>query len=157
MKKNTPAPGRIEAKSRETEGDENGDKAGPSPDEENLLVRNVLLWHAVSLIHGWFDKEEKSGLTRPERDRLAERLKKVMEIDPEMPDPKLIQGLIDYFFFRDTLREESLDMLEKSHTLVPEADLIFKRERKLDELQKNSVDTLFRGRQELYGQQKRST
>ncbi|MBN1894611.1 tetratricopeptide repeat protein [bacterium] len=111
--------------------------------EADLLLRNVLLWHAVSLIQVWCRKEEKSGLTLPERDMLGKRLEKVMNVDPEMPDPKLVQGLIDYYFFHDSRLEEALDMLEKSGTGIPEVDLIVTRERKLEELQKDQVKTFF--------------
>ncbi len=131
------------AKTGKSGGDEYAGEGERKLDDKDLLIRNVLLWHAVSLIHEWCEKDEKSGLTPAERDSLRDRLNKVMAIDSEMPDPKLIQGLVDYFFFHNALREESLDMLEKSSSLVPEVDLIIKRERKLDELQKDSIKTYF--------------
>ncbi|MBN2202414.1 hypothetical protein JW777_10700 [bacterium] len=135
------APKTVKDSGKDSGQDES--KTGPSLDDHDRTLRNILLWHAVSMIHQWLDKDEKSGLTRKERDALHDRVARVWTIDPKMPDPKLILGLIDYYFFQETLRDEALDRLEKSGTLVPEVDLIIKRERKLDELQKDSVNTYF--------------
>lgn len=111
--------------------------------EAGLLKRNVLLWHAVSLLYRWFTLKSRGELTIIQRDELRNRLDKVKQLDGEMPDPDLLLGLIDYYFFPESERKNALARLEKCRGEVPEVDLIVDREKKLIDLEKNSLKTFF--------------
>jgi hypothetical protein len=52
-------------------------------------------------------------------------------------------GLIDYFFAYDTERENAVESIEKSGVKVPEAEIIVKREKKLLEYERDSLQRFF--------------
>jgi tetratricopeptide (TPR) repeat protein len=132
---------RSEASAIEGEDKEEGAEAQRALTEHGLLLRNVLLCHAVSLVHMWISREAKSGLPRSERDRLEERTHKVNKVDDGMTEPRLLLGLIDYYLFHDSMKESGLGLLEDSKTNVPEVGLIIEREKKLKELEKDRLKT----------------
>ena len=111
--------------------------------DEELLMRNVMLWHAVSLIGNWRRLPPADGLPPAEKSGLLSRLDKVRALDPEMGDPRLLAGLICYYFAaNEAQREEALKLLEATigkDIHVPEVLNLVDRERRLDELQRDAL------------------
>lgn len=83
--------------------------------EDDLLLRNARLWHCFTRLFTWLDFEENSGLPEPERELLLKRLHDVSELDPDMGDPYLIEGLIRYYF------AESEEDRKLGHQLIGKA------------------------------------
>ena len=130
----------------EEAGTEGGDsEAGDRPElrEEQLLLRNVLLWHAVSLLFTWQSRPLQSGLSGAEKERLKRRLDKVIAVDGEMSDPYLLRGLIGYYFASDdTEKQAALELLgvaQKQGVNLPEVLVLLERERRLAELQRDAL------------------
>jgi len=131
----------ADKKPDDEDGDEEeGKEEAETLTEEGKLVRNVLFWYGISRIYQWFHFKEKSGLPEEERNLLHERLKAVLEVDPEMGDARFIRGLIDYFFAYDTEREKAIDDIEKSDVHVPESDILVTKEKRLLEYEKKSLE-----------------
>jgi len=104
--------------------------------DDQLLARDVALWHAVSLVRRWPSALPKGqGLPPDERKCMDERLKRVERYDASMPDPKLIAGLLDYFLSTgDPAKAEAgvaalNEALARGATL-PEARGIVEREKR---------------------------
>lgn len=111
--------------------------------DDELLVRNVMLWHAVSLISSWRRLPPAGGLLPKAKGTLLFRLEKVRALDPEMGDPLLLAGLICYYFAQsEEEREEALALLEaaiEKEVHVPEVLNLVDRERRLDEVQRDAL------------------
>jgi tetratricopeptide (TPR) repeat protein len=118
-------------------------EGGDALDESELLARNVLLWHAVSLLHALHHRPERTGFPQAERANLRQRVERVLERDATMPDPKLILGLVEYFFFHESNKAAAVEMLNASNTDVPEVSLLLTREAKLKTLQQDLLKTFF--------------
>ena len=136
----TPAP-KAKADTSETPNGSLGDEKRLSDDE--LLVRNVMLWHAVSLIYTWIGLPPKRGFPADQKDHLFLRLDKVLALDPEMGDPYLLAGLIRYYAAADeSEREEALKLLEKAAEMdvhLPEILNLIDRERRLADFQRDTL------------------
>jgi hypothetical protein len=119
--------------------------------EQRLLLRNVRLCHAISLVHTWLSLPQKTELPRWERDRLEDRTKKVREIDSSMPEPMILLGLIDYYLFHDSMKGSALALLENARTKVPEIGLMIDREKKLRRMEKDRLRTFLALSKEYMG------
>ncbi|HEY7544258.1 MAG TPA: tetratricopeptide repeat protein, partial [Blastocatellia bacterium] len=115
--------------------------------EEDLLMRNALLMHAVSLLFTWQVLPPRSGLPVREKESLLARLEKIKEVDEDMSDPYLLEGLIHYYFARDDAeREAAVEMLDRaasSGVNVPEVLNLVDREHKLAALQVDGLNRFF--------------
>lgn len=112
-------------------------------DAKVLLLRNALLWHAVSLIFNWRLRHEKTGLPKEERELLAKRLLKVKTIDPKMADPDLLRGLLEYYFAYEANRDEAVNALKQAqqHGMnIPEVMNLLDRDEKQREREKKVLD-----------------
>jgi hypothetical protein len=135
---------RNEAKKSPGDARQKADKAETRPEEQSLLLRNCMLWYAVSLLYDWLRRPEESGLSQEDREALDGRLAEVKNLDPDMGDPYLIGGLIAYFFTQDDpeLRKQALSELDKavkSEVNIPEVLVLLRRERKLEELYREGL------------------
>jgi tetratricopeptide (TPR) repeat protein len=128
------------------EGEESEKRERLLSDEE-LLLRNVLLWRAVSLIFTWRQLPSKSGLRAGDQAELFKRLSRVEEVDPDMPDPYLLRGLIGYYFAADEAeREAAVETMDKASTNgvnVPEVLNLIDREQRLTRLQEDDLNRFF--------------
>lgn len=111
--------------------------------EDEQLMRNVRLWHCMALLAVWLAKEERSNLAATERKTLEQRLQLVSDMDPDMGDPYLIGGLIEYYFAADDLqRKAACEQIEKAvarDVHVPEVLQLIEREKKLAALSDHSL------------------
>ncbi|MDQ3804813.1 MAG: hypothetical protein M3416_13410 [Acidobacteriota bacterium] len=137
--------------SRAPSGDDGGGAAEPAAqperllDEEEILLRNALLWHAVSLLFTWRGLPPGGGLPPGSHDELSDRLNRVRDVDAEMPDPYLIEGLINYYFFSasDSEREAAVAAIDKAASKgvnVPEVLNLADREHRLAEFRRDSLN-----------------
>jgi tetratricopeptide (TPR) repeat protein len=133
----------------EKTGAENKDSTGEKEDvtsekeEPDILLRNVLLWHGVSLIFTWFGLPGKSKLPIEEKEKLKARLNKVKKVDANMGDPYVLEGLIDYYFFYETSRLEAIETLGQAVEKgihVPEVINLIDREKKLIEHEARALE-----------------
>jgi len=108
--------------------------------DSDILKRNIYLWQAVSLIFSWLGKAKNSGLSENDFQQLNQRLEKVKQIDSRMGDPYFIIGILQYYFLNETSKEEAIENLKKSNVSVPEMDIVLKKENKLKEMEKKSLD-----------------
>jgi tetratricopeptide (TPR) repeat protein len=117
--------------------------AQPNLDKESLLLRNALLWHAISLLFAWRKLPGKKGLPVPEFKKMKDRLHRIRRVDADMGDSYLMEGLLAYYFAgTDDDRTLALKILEKatkSDVNVPEVLNLVLCEQKLAHLRKNSV------------------
>jgi hypothetical protein len=108
---------------------------------ESILLRNMLLLYSVSLLHYWHATHDTGNLLQQEeRDELEKRLGKVIAIDSNMPDPRIILGLIDYWFFNEGSKNEAVKMLEESQTTIPEIIRLITKEKANEELEHKKLD-----------------
>lgn len=111
--------------------------------EEDRLQRNVRLWHCMSRVAMWLSREERSGLPESEREVLRKRLQLVTQLDPDMGDPYLIDGLITYYFANsDEERSRAHKLIEKAverEVHVPEVLQLLDRVNKLANLSEQSL------------------
>lgn len=115
--------------------------------EEDLLLRNALLMHTVSLLFAWRALPPRSGLPVREKERLFARIEKIKKVDEDMCDPYLLEGLIHYYFARDDAEREAavetLDQAASSGVNVPEVLNLIDREHKLAALQVDGLNRFF--------------
>ena len=130
-------------KRREGRKDDKADDVDETLTDVGFLKRNVFLWHAVSLVHTWSGRAEKASLPRDQRDELERRLDKVVAVDANMPDPKLLLGLIDYYLFHDSLKASAIKRLTNAGIDVPEVNLLVDRENKIMQAEQNLLPTFF--------------
>ncbi len=107
------------------------------------LLRNLLLWHAISMIYRLFAAQEKSGLADEKQEALQARLQKVIDEDAQMPDPHLLMGLVMYFFSYRKLRKEAVAKLQEAIDQginVPEVLSLVDRENKLMEQEAKALE-----------------
>ncbi len=121
--------------------------AEETSDDERRLVRNVLLWHAVSLLFAWLrELPANGGLPATQRSRLQTRLERVRDVDSEaIGDPDLIEGLIAYYFAEtDEARTAALSLLGaalKQEVRIPEVEQLVEREHAIEARRKEAVDS----------------
>jgi tetratricopeptide (TPR) repeat protein len=118
-------------------------KITPAKEKKDLLIRNTLLWSAIALIFSWYRFKSNSGLPEKELEELKRRLDRVLEVDPDMGDPRFIMGLIDYYFSHETRREEAIENIDRSNIKIPEAELIVRSEKKREEAEKQIMKTFY--------------
>jgi hypothetical protein len=114
--------------------------------DDDLLLRNVLLWYAVSLLFTWKRLAASRGLPLAEHRELLDRLARVKAIDPEMPDADLIEGLIGYYFGDEDGRQlavAKLDRAIQNGVNVPEVLTLVEREQRLAELERDRLRRFF--------------
>jgi tetratricopeptide (TPR) repeat protein len=115
--------------------------------DEELLLRNVRLWYAVSLLFTWLCLPARSGLPPKAREEFFRRTSKVKEVDPAIPDAFLLEGLISYYFATsDEEREAAVKEMDKAATNgvnVPEVLYLLDREKRLAELQRDGLNRFF--------------
>lgn len=116
--------------------------------EAGLLMRNVLLWHAVALIVAWQRRLPNSGLSAADRDELARRLERVRQVDPLVSDADLLAGLVGYYFSEndDSARRESLASLARAIELgvsLPEVLNLIDRENRVERFRQNTLRVLY--------------
>ena len=116
--------------------------------DEQLLLRGVRLWRAVALVTSWRKHTADSGLADDDRAELERRLEQVKEIDPGMGDPYLMAGLVGYYFARgDEERRAAVAWLEEAierDVSLPEAVSLLQRERRLDQLAVDAVESFLK-------------
>ena len=69
--------------------------------DDELMVRNVLLWHVILRIFDWKKRPHSEPIPDNEWQELRHRLDRVRNVDPTMPDPDLLEGLMTYYFAED--------------------------------------------------------
>jgi tetratricopeptide (TPR) repeat protein len=123
--------------------------------EEELLLRNVLLWHAASLLFAWRGLTEREGLPAEEFETLCQRLEAARHVDPDFADAQLMQGLIAYFFAPDEeARTEAVKGLERAIELgvsLPEVLNLVEREKRLEQYRADSLARFFAHVQDYLG------
>jgi hypothetical protein len=114
----------------------------PKADKENrkqLETALVLLWVMV-LLRRWATRPELSGAPNSDdRRELAKRVNRLIEVDQELGDPFLVEGLLWYYFAaNEGERETALAILERGIGLngakaisVPEVLHLVEKERAL--------------------------
>ncbi len=110
--------------------------------EAQVLRRNVGLLHAVSLLHSWFHLADKQKLSNTQIGELEKRAARVTSVDPHMPDPQLLLGLIEYYFCEER-HDCAVKRLTEAATDIPEVTLLLRREAKLKELERDRLKTYF--------------
>lgn len=133
---------RREAETEKKKADNTEKAPPPTLSEDDILRRNVCLLHAVSLLYTWLRLPEKKNLPRAEIQKLETRAARVSALDPDMLDPDLLLGLIEYYFMEDR-RDQALERLRKSGSDIPEIMLVLKREARLKELERDRLTTFF--------------
>jgi hypothetical protein len=111
--------------------------------DEDRIVLNARVWHCVVRLVAWGLRAERSGLPDSERRLFRSRLKKVIRIDPDLGDPYLMGGLVDYYFARtDEERQRGFDQIKTAlanDVHVPEVLQLRDREEKLAALSQHSA------------------
>ncbi|MFM9966076.1 MAG: hypothetical protein ACKV2Q_33260 [Planctomycetaceae bacterium] len=111
--------------------------------EDELLLRNVRLWHCLTRLLVWMRFKERSGLPDAERKTLKGRLLLVTQMDPDFGDPHLVGGLIDYYFSQDDeQRKQAVEQIQQAiqrDVHVPEVLQLIDRENKLAALSQQCV------------------
>lgn len=114
----------------------------------DLLLRNVLFWHAISLLFSWRRLRADGGLPGAEREELSRRTAAVSGIDPEMGAPYLAEGLISWYFAQnDEARAEAVELLERAldhDVTLPEVLHLVDREHHIAEFVKDALRRYFR-------------
>jgi tetratricopeptide (TPR) repeat protein len=117
--------------------------------DDELLLTNVLLWRAVSLLYRWRSLPPNSGLPPEEQTEFTARLARVRSADPDLPDPDLLEGLVRYYFAApddDEERKAAVALLEKAienGVNVPEVIDLANRERRVAEHLKHGLERFF--------------
>lgn len=115
---------------------------------EMQLLRNVLLWHAISLLFTWLHRfNVKTNLPEEARTEFYNRLEKISAVDPEMGDPYLLRGLVDYYFLNATHRKEAIDTLKAAMNKdvnLPDVINLVNQEEKQIEQERKSVDNFLK-------------
>ncbi len=88
----------------------------PLMNEDDLLVRDVLIWRMVSLLSCWMTLPEKEPLAESELEQLRLRAADVYKIDEHSGHAALIEGLISYYFSFDSdeQRKAGADLIAKA-------------------------------------------
>ena len=115
--------------------------------EADLLLRNVCLWYATSLLVQWHRLPEREGLPEEQLDSFRERTRRVVEIDPEMGDAQLLEGLITYYLAaNEAQRREGFGLIEEStkHDVnLPQILSLCDREKRMADLNERSRDRFY--------------
>jgi tetratricopeptide (TPR) repeat protein len=123
--------------------------------EPRRVFAGLLLWHAVSWLFLLRDGcQAGTGLSGDDRRVLYQRLKRTEAADPELPDPRLIRGLINYYFAPDPEQRSAavadLKQVSETGVQVPEvAELVRKEERLKRSLEEGLSSYLRLGRKYL--------
>lgn len=108
------------------------------------LMRDVKLWHATSALDNALGLPEGHGPPADGWAELRARLDSVRALDPEIPDPDLLDGLVAYWFAADErARAAGVKLLDEAlynGANVPEVNLIVQREFDLAEAAEQSVE-----------------
>jgi tetratricopeptide (TPR) repeat protein len=112
-------------------------------DKQTFLLRNCCLWYAFALLMDWLKRPARQPLAETDLKSLETRLEEVVKLDPEMPDPYLMGGLIAYYFSEHNpeLRQAALEKLEKalqSGVNLPEVIVLLRKEKRREELYRDS-------------------
>ncbi|MFC1596917.1 hypothetical protein ACFL5Q_03120, partial [Planctomycetota bacterium] len=138
----------LERTDSETADDE--DQPPPLLNEDDVLVRDVLIWHMVSLLYVWMTQPENQALTDEEVDALRHRAKLVRDIDEQSGHAALIEGLILYYFGFDDeeQRKAGFDLItqsiEKGGVNLPEVHSLADGERRREERRAQAAKQLIR-------------
>jgi tetratricopeptide (TPR) repeat protein len=112
--------------------------------EQRRLLRDVLVWHVVSGLFACLHLPSGGDLPPDTSEELRERLRRVSEMDPEIADPDLLEGLVQYYFAADEdERASAVALLEQAcekGANVPEVNLLVEREHALAEAAEKSVE-----------------
>ncbi len=120
------------------------------PDEELpddlLLLRNGSLWHGIALLKSWLQRPEGERPSAEDLQSLRERLDRVRAVDPRMPDPVLVRGLVDYYFASQEVDDlkQAIEALSEAVDLgvsLPEVLNLVKRLKGLLKKLENSLET----------------
>lgn len=140
LAKNHPGPQQSDL----PESKQDGANAEQELDDETKLLRNCLLWHAYLLICIWQGRlRPKSELPSDEHKHFIERIERVIDLDPNMGDPYLLEGLLNYYFSTDDieLRQKAIKQLKlaiENGVNLPEVLSLYNRELRLAELEKDA-------------------
>ena len=137
----------VEEEKDEVKNEDSTDAADESLDkkldEATLLIRNVRFWHAMSLLQTCFYMPTKQGLEAVQRKNIIKRLGIVSKIDPEMPDPYLVAGLVSYYFAKDDdERSQGIKNLRKGRVKgvnLPEVLTLLVRIDKAEKFEQNRL------------------
>lgn len=127
--------------------DEESDDQGVEKklEDATLLARNVGFWYALSLMQTWFARPARSGLEARERRQLERRLMTVQKVDPQFPDPRMVAGLVLYYFAADDAeRQRGVKWLRESRDRgvnLPEVLTLLTRIEKADKLEQDHLQT----------------
>ena len=126
---------------KEIDTDVQSDKS--TKEKEPELLKNVLLWYAISLLFLWLRLPANQGLPAEELLKLKQRLGYVRKVDANMGDPYLLEALITYFFSsNDTERATAIKILQQAvdnDIHIPEALDLIQRENRLVKQRQNSL------------------
>lgn len=135
----------------ETDGSETGDEAALNGadrkelllGDDELLLRNALLWRAFAAVANWRALPPRQGLPPAEQERLNQYMARVIEVDPACGDAYLLRHLIGYYFAGDDAAREAairgLDEAAAHDVNVPELLDLIEREKKLAQFQQDSL------------------
>ncbi len=116
--------------------------------DRDLLLRNVFLWYAISLLFSWRRLPAQKGLPPTARDELCKRTAEVSGVDPEMGAPYLAEGLISYYFAQDDeARKAAVELLDRAvenEVTLPEVLNLVDREHHIAEFMKDALRRYFR-------------
>ncbi len=115
--------------------------------ERDRLAVNTMFWYAMVRLIGWSELPARAGLPSDEMDGTLEWLRTPLVLDPDFPDPQLVEGLLRYYFPRsDDEREQGFQILDRlsasTVTLTALGDLC-NRERRHQQSQRDSLNRLF--------------
>jgi len=95
--------------------DADGDRPDRLLADDELLVRNALVWHAAVRVFGWKGRPPGEPVPAAEWEVLDDRLGRARVADPAAPDPDLLDGLLRYYFAADSDgREAAMAVLDRA-------------------------------------------
>jgi len=134
--------------SKDRKDDPRDEKRGKDeePDESTLLLAGCRLWHVFSFLRNLKLRPDRTTFRQEDMDVLMIRTTAVKEIDTEMAEPWLIEGLIAYYFAAgdSEARATALGIIEeavKREMSVPEVILLLENEHQQQQVLREGYKT----------------
>ena len=99
-----------------TPADAEAPPPAPLMNDDDLLLRDALVWNMMSLLYAWASQPERTPLPSEELARMEERGARVRGIDSQSAHARLIEGLVRYYFgfHDDQLRKQGVDLIQQA-------------------------------------------
>ncbi len=116
-------------------------------DDADQFTRNIYLWHAVSGMFKWFAFKAQSGLPPKSRNEVEQRLNRVIAFDPDFGDPRMLLGLINYYFAVNeddrTAAVKQLEEAQRRQVNTPEVINLIEREKQREKRRKDCLQRMW--------------